>query len=170
MKNVMISAWIKIKMFLQKWFQLICNYNNLCRQNQRALHHIITDKICHNLKVFLICHIFAYLSAKYCQITRGVFLLYSCIYISMTSLLTHTFAHSTRPSFRLKTNNQPLKKFLSLAVSWVKVVKNGKILTFKVNFPCQKLKKKFIEEYDFRGTLFVIDIFWKLQFFNHYIS
>ena len=32
------------------------------------------------------------------------------------------------------------------------------------------LKKIFIEEYDFRGTLFVIDIFWKLQFLNHYIS
>ena len=32
------------------------------------------------------------------------------------------------------------------------------------------LKKKFIEEYDFRGTLFVIDIFWKLQFLNHSIS
>ena len=36
---------------------------------------------------------------------------------SMTSLLTHTVAHSTRPSFRLKTNNQHLKKFLSLEVS-----------------------------------------------------
>ena len=36
---------------------------------------------------------------------------------SMTSLLTHTVAHSTRPSFRPKTNNQPLKKFLSLKVS-----------------------------------------------------
>ena len=58
-------------------------------------------------------------------------------YISMTSLLTHTVAHSTKPSFRPKTNNQPLKKFLSLAVSWVKVVKNCKILTFKVNFLCQ---------------------------------
>ena len=63
--------------------------------------------------------------------------------VSMTSLLTHTVAHSTRPSFRLKTNNQPLKKFLSLAVSWVKVVKNGKILTFKVNFLCQKLSETF---------------------------
>ena len=30
---------------------------------------------------------------------------------SMTSLLMHTVAHSTRPSFRPKTNNQPLKKF-----------------------------------------------------------
>ena len=59
----------------------------------------------------------------------------------MTSLLTHTVAHSTRPSFRPKTNNQPLKKFLSLAVSWVRVVKNFKILTFKVNFLCQKLSE-----------------------------
>ena len=63
--------------------------------------------------------------------------------ISMTSLLTHNVAHSTRHSFRPKTNNQPIKKFLSLAVSWVKVVKNGKILTFKVNFLCQKLSESF---------------------------
>jgi hypothetical protein len=62
---------------------------------------------------------------------------------SMTSFLTHTVAHSTRPSFRPKIYNQPLKKFLSLAVSWVKVVKNGKILTFKVNFLCQKLSESF---------------------------
>ena len=55
---------------------------------------------------------------------------------SMTSLLTHTVAHS-------KINHQPLKKFLSLAVRWVKVVKNGQILTFKVNFLCQKLSESF---------------------------
>ena len=46
------------------------------------------------------------------------------IYDSMTFLLTHNVAHSTRHSFRPKTNNQPIKKFLSLAFSWVKVVKN----------------------------------------------
>ena len=62
-------------------------------------------------------------------------------YIRMTQLLTHSVAHSTRPSSRSKTNNQSLKKFLSLAVSWVKVVKNGKILTFKVNFLSQKLSE-----------------------------
>jgi hypothetical protein len=45
-------------------------------------------------------------------------------YVSMTSLLTHTVVHSTTHSFRPKTNNQPLEKFLSLAVSWVKVVEN----------------------------------------------
>ena len=44
--------------------------------------------------------------------------------ISMTSLWTHTVAHFTWPFFRSKANNQPLEKFLSLAVSWVKVVKN----------------------------------------------
>ena len=31
------------------------------------------------------------------------------------------------------------------------------------------LKKRFIEEYDFRGTLFVINIFWRLHFFNNFI-
>ena len=46
------------------------------------------------------------------------------ILYSMTSLLTHTVAHSTRPSFMPKANNHLLKKFLSYAVSWVKVVKN----------------------------------------------
>ena len=65
------------------------------------------------------------------------------VIISMTSLLSHTVAHSTRPSLRPKTNYQPLKKFLSLAVSWVKVVKNCKILTFKVNFLRQNLSESF---------------------------
>ena len=68
---------------------------------------------------------------------------YLCMLNSMTSLLTHTVAHSTRPSYSPKVNNQPLKKFLSLSVSWIKVVKNGKILTFKVNFLCQKVSGSF---------------------------
>ena len=46
----------------------------------------------------------------------GMFV-FSFNYSSMTTLLTHTVAHSTKPSFRPKTNNQPLKKFLSLALS-----------------------------------------------------
>ena len=36
--------------------------------------------------------------------------------IGMTSLLTHIAADSTRHSFRSKSNDQPLKKFLSLVV------------------------------------------------------
>ena len=36
---------------------------------------------------------------------------------SMTQLLTLTVAHSTRPFFRPKTNNQPTKKFLSFAIT-----------------------------------------------------
>ena len=62
---------------------------------------------------------------------------------SMTTLLIHTIAHSTKSSFMPKTNNQPPKKFLSLALSREKVVKNGKILTFKVNFLCQKISESF---------------------------
>ena len=72
---------------------------------------------------------------------------------NMTQILMHKDAHSTRPSFRPKTNNQPIKKFLSLLVSWVKVVKNWKTLTFKVNFLWQKWFESFyiffIEEYHF---------------------
>ena len=43
--------------------------------------------------------------------------IYLYIINSMTTLLTHTVAHSTKPSFMPKTNNQPLKKFLSLSLS-----------------------------------------------------
>ena len=39
------------------------------------------------------------------------------IYNCMTSLLTHNVAQSTRHSFGPKTNNQPIKKFLSLLFS-----------------------------------------------------
>ena len=80
----------------------------------------------------------------------------------MSTLLTHTVAHSTKPSFMPKTNNQPPKKFLSLALSSAKVVKNLKILTFKVNFLSQNLNLSdffFIEEYQFRRRFFVIAIF-----------
>ena len=41
----------------------------------------------------------------------------SITYFSMTTLLTHTVAHYTKPSFRPKTNNQLIKKFLSLSLS-----------------------------------------------------
>ena len=59
--------------------------------------------------------------------------------VSMTQLLFHTIAHFTGPSFMLKANNQPYEIFLDLTFSWVNIVKNRKILTFKVNFPSQKL-------------------------------
>ena len=77
-----------------------------------------------------------------CHCIRAMFRVLG-MYNSMTTLLTHTVAHSTRPSFMPKTNNQPPKKFFSLALSCTKVVKNGKILTFKVNFLCQKISQSF---------------------------
>ena len=55
-----------------------------------------------------------------------------CIYFSMhniehsmTQLLSHTIAHFTGPSFMLKANNQPYKKILDVAFSWVNIVKNS---------------------------------------------
>ena len=45
---------------------------------------------------------------------------------SMTTLLTHTVAYSTKPSFMPKTINQPPKKCLSLALSWAKMAKMAK--------------------------------------------
>ena len=79
----------------------------------------------------------------------------------------------TRPFFWPKTNNHLSKKFLSLNITWVKVGKMSKILTFKVNFLCQKGSKSFyfffIEEYHLWSTFFGIDIFWQLQFLNHFI-
>ena len=42
---------------------------------------------------------------------------YSLSFFSMTTPLTHTVAHSTKPSFMPKTNNQLPKKVLSLALS-----------------------------------------------------
>ena len=78
----------------------------------------------------------------------------------MTALLTNTVAHSTKPSFMPKTNNQSPKKFLSLALSCQKWQNSD----FQSQFSMSKnirifLKKIFIEEYDFRGTLFVNEIF-----------
>ena len=39
---------------------------------------------------------------------------------SMTTLLTHTVAHSTKPSFMPKTNNQSHKSCAPLSKSWQK--------------------------------------------------
>ena len=69
----------------------------------------------------------------------------------MTSLLVHTGAHSTRPSCRPKTINQPLQRFLSLAVSWVKVVKNGKILNFQSQFSMSKIIRIFLNFFSLKN-------------------
>ena len=53
------------------------------------------------------------------------------------------------------------------------VIENCQFLTFKVNFLSQNYLNLsnffFIEEYQFKGTFLVIDIFWKLQSLNHFI-
>ena len=82
---------------------------------------------------------------------------------SMTSLLTHTVAHSTRPSFRPKNNKQPLKKVLKSCGQLSKSCQKLQNSDFQSQFPMSKITRIFlnlffIEEYHFRGTFFVIDI------------
>ena len=110
------------------------------------------------------------LSKKYKHFSGKMQSIIWCTKISMTSL-------------RPKIFNQPLKIFLSHVVSWVKVVKNGKLLTFKVTFLWQKLSESlylfslknmilgahfllltFFENFNFQTTLFskMTSNFWRL--------
>jgi len=72
-----------------------------------------------------------------------------------------------------KTNNQPPKKSLKKSCTQLrKSCQKWQNSDFQSQFSMSKnirsfLKKIFSEEYDFRGTLFVIDIFGKLQFFDN---
>ena len=61
--------------------------------------------------VFYHCYIMAdYFDWLFqCQMSSGVLIL---PFISVTSLLAHTVAYSTKLSLRPKTNNQPIEKFL----------------------------------------------------------
>ena len=72
------------------------------------------DQVCLKVRPAIIAY---YVVSTYFKATKVPGSYYVIIWVSMTSLLTHTVAHSTRPFFRPKTNNQPLKKFLSLAFS-----------------------------------------------------
>ena len=64
----------------------------------------------------------------------------------MTTLLTHTVAHSTKPSFMPKTNNQPLKK-LSKSCQKLNVILENKVvqkLKFSKNVNNKKCAPKII--------------------------
>ena len=92
---------------------------------------------------------------------------------SMTQLLSHIIAPFTGLSFMLKTNNQLYKKKLYLAFSWVNVVKNCKILTFKVNFLCQKLSESFQKKFSLNNInlgahILLLTVLTTSTFIAHY--
>ena len=69
---------------------------------------------------------------------------------------------------RFLPKNQHTQRKLLNFENWVngemsKSANSPNLLTFKVNFLCQKLSESFsiffVEEYQFRSTFFVIDIF-----------
>ena len=55
---------------------------------------------------------------SFAQVTPKILNANNVIKVSMTTLLTHTVAHSTKPSLMPKTNNQAPKYLLSLVLSW----------------------------------------------------
>ena len=69
----------------------------------------------------------------------------------------------------VKANNQPYKKALGLEYSWVNVVKNCKILSFKVNFLRQKLseslrKKNLLNNINLGAHLLLLTFFDNFNF------
>ena len=79
--------------------------------------------------------------------------------LSIFQLLTYTIAHVTKPFFRLKTNNQPTKKFLSLAGHLSKSHQNVQNSDFQCQFSMSKIIQMFLkyffnEDYYFRSTFF----------------
>ena len=95
--------------------------------------------------------------------------------VSMTQLLPHTFAHLTGPSFRLKVKLLPNKnRFFRSYVNLHKSCWKLQNSDFQSQFSTSKIIRIFlnfffIEEYLFRSTFFVIDIFWQIQFLKHFI-
>ena len=47
---------------------------------------------------------------------------------SMTSLLRHIVAHSSRHSFRTKTDNHPIKNSINLEFTWAKILQRSYFL------------------------------------------
>ena len=79
-------------------------------------------------------------------------------------ILVKTFSMTFYRAFpQAKVPKTANKKILGLPYTCIRVVKNCKILTFKFNFLCQNypnLSKCFFnEQYQFRNTFLVIDIF-----------
>ena len=75
---------------------------------------------------------------------------------SMTQLLTYTVAHSTRPSFRLKINSQPIKKVFKSCVQLSKSSQKWQNSDFQSPFS----KSKII-------CIFQKNFHWKLWFCGH---
>ena len=80
--------------------------------------------------------------------------------ISMAQVLLHTIAHFTGPSFMLKANNQIFRSCIQLSKRCQKLQN----FDFQSKFSMSKIIRIFpnfffIEQYQFRSTFFVVDIF-----------
>ena len=108
------SVWIPSVHDIVK-FPKVCKLKLLLMSNCR-IQQDFTKKMLES------CHSLQKLALLGCILNPEILKKICCqngqsLQVSMTSLLTHNVTHSTRHSFRPKTNNQLLKKFLSLAVT-----------------------------------------------------
>ena len=97
----------KISLFLQIHFNLL--------EDKHSFGYFWTPK-----STYDICSVFLYMLSYTLSPKNSKIEILFCQTLRPECSVTH----STKPSFRPKTNNQSIKKFLSLAVSCVKVVKN----------------------------------------------
>ena len=108
------SVWIPSVHDIVK-FPKVCKLKLLLMSNCR-IQQDFTKKMLES------CHSLQKLALLGCILNPEILKKICCqngqsLQVSMTSLLTHNVAHSTRHSFRPKPRNQSVKKFFSLAIS-----------------------------------------------------
>ena len=98
--------------------------------------------------------------------TLPAILTLSSVRISMISLLTHTVAHSTRPSYVPKVNNQPLTKVFKSCRQLSKICQNWQNSDFQSQFSMSKVILIFLIFFMILGHTFCCWHFLKTSLFK----
>ena len=72
-------------------------------------------------------------------------------------------------TFKIWISASTSNPYKNLEISWPKVPIADHQRHFTKSKIIQNFLIFFIEEYYFKGTFFVIDIFWKIRFLEHFI-
>ena len=87
--------------------------------------------------------------------------------ISMTTLLTHTVAHSTKPSYMPKTNNQPPKKVFKSCAKLSKSCQKWQNSDFQSQFSMSKNIRIFLKKNSLKNMILGAH-FLLLTFFENF--
>ena len=85
----------------------------------------------------------------------------------MISLLTHAVTHSDRPSFRPKTNNKPIKKFLNSCGQLGKSCQKLQNSDFQSQFSMSKIIRIFLKKISLKNIILGAHILL-LTFFENF--